>query len=363
MQKIKFLKTLDHLVTNECIAIYGSGDTGVKLKSMIEKNRKDISISFFIDSNDDGKIEKIPIYRLKNIHDYIKDINQIIIASIFWHDIERQLLIEGINCKYLIISNYILYQMSDIRNINNFYFSKEEFLKGKQNKLEQTKKLFKKERDIKLFSCLIDFRIKKIANKYNTWFLDNVSKRNNMYFDYLKKDFIQTIFEGGVYDGSDTYQFVQKFHNKKCIIGFEPDYNFFCKSPFYKLLQKDNIKIYPYQLSDKTFKNKENNNNNENPHFSKITGDDFVKNFHIEKVDYIKMDIEGDELKALKGFKKTIQSHRPQLAISIYHDKDHLYSIPLYLTSIVDNYSLYLNAYSDSFIDSVLYAIPHELEG
>jgi len=363
MQTNKFLKTFNQLAKNDCIAIYGSGETGVKFKNLIEKNRKDITISFFIDSNKDGKIEKIPIFRLKNIHNYIKNINRIIIASIFWHDIEKQLLIEGINCQYLIISNYILFQMSDIKYINNFYFSKNEFLNAKQNKLENTKNLFKKKRDKKLFTCLINFRIKKFANKYNKWFLDNVSKRNNMYFDCIKKNFIHTIFEGGVYDGSDTYQFIQKFQKQKCIIGFEPDYNFFRKGPFYKMLQKDNIKIYPYALSEKTMKNKENYNNIEIPNYATIAGDDFVQDFHIEKVDYIKMDIEGDELKALRGLKKTIQSHRPQLAISIYHDKDHLYNIPLYITSIVDNYSLYLNAYSDSFIDSVLYAIPKELEG
>lgn len=47
--------------------------------------------------------------------------------------------------------------------------------------------------------------------------------------------------------------------------------------------------------------------------------------------DFIKMDIEGAELAALKGGIKTITKCRPQLAISIYHSSEDFINIPLYL--------------------------------
>jgi FkbM family methyltransferase len=40
------------------------------------------------------------------------------------------------------------------------------------------------------------------------------------------------------------------------------------------------------------------------------------------RVDYIKMDIEGSEVRALRGAKETIQRFRPQLAIATEHTKD-----------------------------------------
>ena len=47
----------------------------------------------------------------------------------------------------------------------------------------------------------------------------------------------------------------------------------------------------------------------------------------MERVDFIKMDIEGAEPKALIGAERTIREHRPQLAISVYHDLKHFASI------------------------------------
>jgi len=79
------------------------------------------------------------------------------------------------------------------------------------------------------------------------------------------------------------------------------------------------------------------------------------------KPDFIKMDIEGAEMAALRGGLKTIQEHRPQLAISIYHSNSDFINIPLYLHDNLENYKFRLGHYSPRLSETVLYAVPNEL--
>lgn len=57
---------------------------------------------------------------------------------------------------------------------------------------------------------------------------------------------------------------------------------------------------------------------------------------------YIKMDIEGSEMKALKGAEKLIRERKPNLAICVYHKPNDIVDIPLYLKSLVPEYKIYL---------------------
>src|SRR5690606_14982609 len=46
---------------------------------------------------------------------------------------------------------------------------------------------------------------------------------------------------------------------------------------------------------------------------------DFVDSLYLSKLDFIKMDIEGAEIEALKGAYNTIKSLKPHLAVASYH--------------------------------------------
>lgn len=58
------------------------------------------------------------------------------------------------------------------------------------------------------------------------------------------------------------------------------------------------------------------------------TVDKIVAELKLEKVDYIKMDIEGAEPNALRGAKETIKKFKPRLSIASYHVADHSTVIP-----------------------------------
>jgi len=49
------------------------------------------------------------------------------------------------------------------------------------------------------------------------------------------------------------------------------------------------------------------------------TIDQLVKDLQLERVDFIKMDIEGAEGRALRGAASTIRAHHPGLALAVYH--------------------------------------------
>lgn len=76
-----------------------------------------------------------------------------------------------------------------------------------------------------------------------------------------------------------------------------------------------------------------------------------------EQITFIKMDIEGSELEALKGARETIQRCKPKLAICIYHKPEDMTEIPLYIHSLVPEYKFYVRHHSNCFSETVLYAI------
>jgi FkbM family methyltransferase len=73
------------------------------------------------------------------------------------------------------------------------------------------------------------------------------------------------------------------------------------------------------------------------------TIDAFVEDENIERLDIIKMDLEGADFDALVGAKKTIAQFLPDLAISIYHTADHLVDIPLWIHKHFPQYRLRLS--------------------
>ncbi len=74
-------------------------------------------------------------------------------------------------------------------------------------------------------------------------------------------------------------------------------------------------------------------------------------------VTFIKMDIEGAELEALKGAQRVIRTHKPRLAISLYHKPEDIWEIPQYILGLCPSYKLYLRHYSFGDPETVLYCV------
>lgn len=90
--------------------------------------------------------------------------------------------------------------------------------------------------------------------------------------------------------------------------------------------------------------------------FDYIALDDYAA-ARLQRVDFIKMDIEGAELAALDGASDTIRSFKPRLAISGYHEFEHLWEIPRKIKALNPGYTLYFGHHSPMQWESVFYAV------
>lgn len=79
--------------------------------------------------------------------------------------------------------------------------------------------------------------------------------------------------------------------------------------------------------------------------------------FEEERVSFVKMDIEGAEIEALKGCKGIIKKYAPKLAICVYHKPEDIYELPGLILKYNPKYKLYLRHYSVTAAETVLYAI------
>ena len=87
-----------------------------------------------------------------------------------------------------------------------------------------------------------------------------------------------------------------------------------------------------------------------------LTIDDTVRNEKLDRVDFIKMDIEGAELESLRGAENTIRQFRPKLAISVYHKFNDLWEIPQYIDSLGLGYRFALRHFTIHAEETVLFA-------
>ena len=151
------------------------------------------------------------------------------------------------------------------------------------------------------------------------------------------------------------------------VIGFEPEPICY-KEAVEKLSEKGckNVKIYPYGLWSKKDKQLICQDGRSSSLFwidghSQVECDlvslsEFAKENGLNKIDFIKMDIEGAEMEALKGCKDILIAQKPKLAICVYHLNEHLYEIILYLNSLNLGYKFWMGHHRDNEFSTVLYA-------
>jgi ABC-type thiamine transport system substrate-binding protein len=84
--------------------------------------------------------------------------------------------------------------------------------------------------------------------------------------------------------------------------------------------------------------------------------DEIVETKKLDRVDFIKMDIEGAEPEALKGAEAVIKQFSPKLAITVYHSFSHFWELPRLIHRFNSDYKFYLRHFTIHAGETVLFA-------
>lgn len=215
-----------------------------------------------------------------------------------------------------------------------------DFIRENEELFDRAYSLLADERSKKDFTDVLNF---KISGKVSYLFSCEYEKEL-LYREILPLCEDEAIVDLGAYDGDTIREFLSVTDGRyKKIIAFEPD-----EKNFRKLTAKtegmEKLECHNLGAWDKKetlfFKKQKGRN-------SHLADDgipvefDSVDNIVRERVTLLKMDIEGAELRALEGARRTITSYLPKLYICAYHRNEDFFTLPLKINELSPEYRIY----------------------
>jgi FkbM family methyltransferase len=346
------------MVHDKPLIFFGAGFIGKTAYELF--SNLGIKPDFFCDNNrkrEGTLFLGIPVISFQTLREKYADSNILITTRMYFKEIRRQLNENNLHdIKELTWVEDKLYSFYGIKDL--FYPT---LLKRKSD-VEKAYYSLNDELSQEIFYNVINYR-----NGKNN---ELISLKSNCapYFEHnvINLSEEELFIDGGAYNGDTVEEFIKQVKGKyKKIYSFEPDnenYNELVKN----VKDKKNVitmncglwdkkDIIKFQKGSTPEGNRFLDFNCGSTDVSVISIDEAIKE---DIPTFIKMDVEGSELKALEGAKNTIVKHRPKLAICVYHKPLDIIDIPIYIKELVPEYKLYLRHYSDSYLDTILYAVP-----
>ena len=378
MLKDKLFEDLYDRVPEEGnVVIFGACKAGEGILKDLAIYKPKIMVLGFIDNMVKKDFNNLPVWSLKEFIDQSLDCHLVIMATQ--------------TDKNKIMNLFDIYDIPAIEQsafVSDYYRNNLKILSDENYK--NVIDIFEKADDRELFDNI--FKIRKnilepeFLEKYHYETRENRCHTYHVYrkqyLEKINKGAVKILFDLGLNDGFNVIAFNKLLPNLKKTYGFEAIYDIVRKPYVEDFILNNKLDIIPLALGDSIKKIKfcinkthlggsfaeeitgkkcpENSPNWESRIVDVTTMDKFCEERNVLP-DFIKMDIEGAELAALKGGIKTITKCRPQLAISIYHSGEDFINIPLYLKDNLKNYAFRLGHYSPKLSETVLYAIPNEL--
>ena len=194
------------------------------------------------------------------------------------------------------------------------------------------------------------------------YLLKTHSDKMKLYEDVLPLSDDETIVDLGAYDGDTIREFLTVTDGKyNKIIALEPD-----EKNFRKLERKTEglpnlirLNLGAWDKEETLFFAKKSGRNSRLEETGIPVNFNSVDNIVTEEVTFIKMDIEGAELKALEGAKNTVAKYKPKLYVCAYHRNEDMFALPFKIKELFGGYKIYFrqHPYIPAW-ESNFYAIP-----
>ncbi|NVN88997.1 MAG: FkbM family methyltransferase [Desulfuromonadales bacterium] len=374
------------------VVLFGAGSAGKELYPILQWHG--VNPVCFCDSNPlrEGELYcGLPIISLADLRQ--KHTNSLIVVTsgAYGDQIKQQLVDAGFNAeRVLIISNSeaICYYT----HLAQWHWSDEDLL-AHADDLQKVYSLLAddKSRDIfvtriALFVRGADFQsyrdfISKLSDARNVQGMNDSEAYLQFNNDLIRLADDELFVDGGAFTGDSTLEFIKAVKKQQAtyckIICFEPDTRIFAELQR-STTQINNILLRPFGLwSHATTLSFADSNilkpgstrivseNDSNEDLSdkrsevlKIPTTCIDEELPSAQVTLIKMDIEGAEIEALNGARKTIARCNPRLIISAYHRRNDLFEIPLLIHEMMPTCKLYFRHFSNNFGETTLFAIP-----
>ena len=174
------------------------------------------------------------------------------------------------------------------------------------------------------------------------------------FMDYRNEVFV----DAGGYDGDTSEAFASRYPDYRKIQLFEPSATNMAAARV-RLCTFRDIEFFPIGLSDAPGRLRFDPESGSASAVSDAGGDEIVVDTLDatvgEPVSFIKMDLEGWELPALRGAQGHIRDSQPKLAIAAYHNSADLRRLHQFVKSFGNRYQMFLRHYTQGWSETVLF--------
>ncbi len=211
---------------------------------------------------------------------------------------------------------------------------------------EETGSLFADERSRSLFRSALDFRLTGLLRDLADTEPVLVTLRS-----LFGHEAIRTAVDGGAYCGDSTRDMIRAF-SPKTVYAVEADPKTFEKLRLYASSEPDATVIpvwgaLRHEDGTVTFSSSGSRGSGEHGR-NRRARETAVPALTLDAVapgtviDFIKLDVEGSELKAIEGGLNRLVKDEPNLSVSVYHKTDDIVTIPALLHRILPGHRLFL---------------------